>query len=120
MSALYYIIVFSRLLLFIGAFKWWWLVKFSFYLECVCHVVEAMLPVDMEMNFDLLFVLIYHYMTFWLSYWHFWPNLLCLLLSLVPYYAMRVVFNGNSVGEALFFLCYIPWHLMNIVIIHWV
>lgn len=94
--------------------------KASFYIECVCHVCEAMLPVDMEMNFDLLFILIYHYMTFWLSYWHFWPNLFCLILSLVPYYVMRVIFNGNTVGEALFFLCYIPWHLMNLFIIHWV
>lgn len=59
-------------------------------------------------------------MTFWLGYWNFWPDLLLTIFSLVPFYVNRVVFNGNSAGEAMVFISLIPWHILNLFIIHWV
>lgn len=78
------------------------------------------MPVDEPMTTELMYRLITTYTFFWLSYWNFWTDLILAVVSYIPFYVNRVVFHGNSVGEAILFTCYIPWHVMNLFIIHWV
>ena len=59
-------------------------------------------------------------MIFWLSYFNFWPDFITMILSLIPFYVNRMAINGNSAVESIVFICYIPWHIMNLFIIHWV
>ena len=95
-KTLHSILLISRFTLFITALKWWKLAKFSFYIEIALMMVETFLPVKESINFELLFTQLNLYMTFWLSYWKFWPDLICSLVGLVPFYVNRVVLNGDD------------------------
>mmetsp|Transcript_7417 Transcript_7417/g.8969 ORF Transcript_7417/g.8969 Transcript_7417/m.8969 type:complete len:113 (-) Transcript_7417:2337-2675(-) len=57
-------------------------------------------------------------MIFWLSYFHFWQDLAATNLSLISFYLNRLYLQADSGTEVILAIAYLPWHNLNLFIIH--
>ena len=94
--------------------------RLVFYLEIYIQVAEAFLPLDVaDGGTYMTYKILVGYMTFWLSYFEWWPSFICSLLVLVPFALARIEFYHESVALlSVQLVVYMIWHAMNLLFIH--
>ena len=85
----FYILVVIRFLINIFSIKWPKLLKYYLYIEIMVQMVETFIPVSLSFEDDIMLYFMRGYFFFWLSYFRFWTDLTCMILSLIPFFLIQ-------------------------------
>ena len=120
-KAILYILYSARFFINIASLKWPKLFKSFYYIELLVFSAETIIPTDLSLAYEQMFWILGSYQFFWLGYFSFWIDLVCLILSFIPMYVGRVFYHEDPLNEVAFnAILMVPWPTLNIFLIHWV